>query len=55
MAKLTTPLYVIVDKNNVALATADDKATARNRRDAVDGWGIKLFWDHKGDKSRIGY
>ncbi len=55
MARNKTPLYVIVDAKNVALATADDMASARSRCAAVDGLGVKLFSDHKGDKSRIGY
>ena len=48
------PLYVIVDAKNKAVDTAQTKQEARNKS-AADGLYIKLFADHKGDKSGIGY
>ena len=55
MSQNKTPLFVIVDSANVALATANDMAEARTKRDQLNALGIKLFSDHKGDKSKIGY
>jgi hypothetical protein len=55
MNRNKTPLYVIVNSANVALATANDMAEARAKRDQLGALGIKLFSDHKGDKSQIGY
>ena len=55
MARNKTPLYVIVDAANVALDSANDMAEARSKRDTLGAFGVKLFSDHKGDKSRIGY
>ena len=54
MNRNKTPLYVIVDSANVALDTANDMTEARTKRDQLGALGIKLFNDHKGDKSRLG-
>lgn len=55
MARNKTPLYVIVDAANVALGTSNEMQDARAQVGPLGGIGVKLFSDHKGDKSRIGY
>lgn len=51
-----TPLYVLVDEKNVARDTADSMDDARAKRNGCeDTRFIKLFADHKGDKSLIGF
>jgi len=56
MAKPKNPLYVLVDANNVAHDTAETFADAQTKRVGdAQLYNIKLFSDHKGDKSRIGY
>jgi len=56
MVKAKTPLYVLVDANNVAHDTAETFADAQIKRIGdAQILDIKLFADHKGDKSRIGY
>lgn len=53
--KNRTPLYVIVDGMNQAIDTANDLLTAYQKNRNLGGAGVKLFADHKGDKSRIGF
>ncbi len=55
MTKNKTPLYVIVDAANVALGSSNEMTDARSQVAKLGGVGVKLFSDHKGDKSRIGY